>query len=73
MEGQNLIEGGAEVVLLDLQVIAGLQVEPEPVSSGEVAGQAQGGVGGDAALAVNDLVDPASGDADGDRQFGCAP
>jgi len=27
----DLVEGGSEVVLLDLQVVAGLQVEPEPV------------------------------------------
>ena len=39
----NAIEGAAEVVLLDLEVIAGLEVEPEPVGGGKVARQPQRG------------------------------
>jgi len=68
LKGIDLFEGGAKMVLLDLEVVAGLQVEPEPVGGAEVAGQAQRGVRGDASLAVDDLVDPPWRDGDGDRQ-----
>lgn len=40
LERVDLVEEGAEVVLLDLEVVSGLQVEPEPVGRAEVAGQA---------------------------------
>jgi len=53
---------GVEPVFLDLQVIAGLQVQPEPLAGAEVPGQPQRGIRGDAALAVDDLVDLASRD-----------
>jgi len=61
LKGVDLIERGAEVVQANLDIEAGLQVEPEPVGGAEVAGQAQRGVGGDSAFAVNDLVDPTWG------------
>jgi hypothetical protein len=50
------------MVLLELKVVTGLQVEPEPVAGAEVAGQPERGVGGNPTLAVDDLVD--SGVAD---------
>ena len=53
-----LIEG-------DLQVIVGLEVEPELGSCAEVAGEAEGGIGCDGAAGVEDVVDP----GDGDVQF----
>jgi len=64
----SLVEGGPELVLLDLEVVSGLQVEPEAGARAEVAGKAQGGVRGDPALAVDDLVDPAGREADRDCQ-----
>ena len=64
----DLVECGAEVVLLDLEVVAGLQVEPEPVGGAEVAGQPQRRVGGDPTVAVGDLVDPARPDTDRDGE-----
>jgi hypothetical protein len=54
----DLVQGGAEVVLLGLEVVAGLEVGRELVGGAEVAGQAQGG---DAAFAVDDLADPSRG------------
>ena len=56
------------MVLLDLEVVSRLQVEPEPVGRREVSGQPQRGVCGDPALAADDLVDPPWGDTDGDSQ-----
>ena len=63
-ERADAVEFGAESVLLGLQVIAGLQVQPEPLRSAEVPGQLQLGVHSDPALAVNDLVDPPGRDID---------
>ena len=40
----DVIERGAQPVLFHLQVIAGLQVHPEPLRGAEVPGQAQRGV-----------------------------
>jgi hypothetical protein len=55
------MERGAEPVLFDLQVVAGLQVQPEPLGGAEIPGQPQRGVRGNAVLAVDDLVDPPAG------------
>src|ERR1700722_17773018 len=63
-ERADAVEFGAESVLLGLQVIAGLQVQPEPLGSAEVPGQPQRGVRGDPALAVHDLVNPPGRDND---------
>jgi hypothetical protein len=57
-ERADAVELRAEPVFLDLQVVAGLQVYPESLGGAEVPGQPQRGVCGDAALAVDDLVDP---------------
>ena len=57
-ERADAVEFGAQPVFLDLQVITGLQVHPEPLGGAEVPGQPQRGVRGNAALAVDDLVDP---------------
>lgn len=65
-EGLDLVKGVAEPVALDFELVAALQVQPEPFAGAEVPGETQGRVGGDAALAVNDLVDPARGHADRD-------
>ena len=50
------------------QMEAGLEVGPEPVAGAEVAREPQRGVCRDSALAVDDLVDPAGWDADGDGE-----
>jgi hypothetical protein len=39
------------------QVESGLEIEPESIGSSEVTSETQCCVGGDGALAVNDLVD----------------
>ena len=49
----------AQPLLFPLQIIMRLQVEPELRRHLEVAPQAQGGVGGDRALTLDDLVDAA--------------
>lgn len=41
-----------------------LKIQPEAIAGPEVGGEAQGRVGGDGALAVNDLVDPPCRNAD---------
>jgi len=68
LERLDVIECASKAVLFDLEVVAGLKVEPEPVGGREEAGQPQRGVGRDPALAVDDLVDPPPGDTDGDSQ-----
>src|SRR5664280_331965 len=53
----------AEAILLHFEVVARLEVEPEPLRRPEVAGETQGGVGRDRALPVHYLVDPSRRDA----------
>jgi len=57
-QGLDVVECRAKPVLLDLKVVAGLQVYPEPLRGAEVAGVPQGRVSADPALPVDDLVDP---------------
>src|ERR1022692_1093974 len=61
-ERADAVEGGAEPVFLELEVVAGLEVHPESFRGAEVAGEPQRGVGGDAPLAVDDLIDPPTPD-----------
>lgn len=68
LERLDPVECVAEVVLLDLKVEAGLEVEPEPVGGAEVASQPERCVGSDPTLAVHDLVDPTWGHADRDGE-----
>jgi hypothetical protein len=69
-EGVNVAGdfGGARVIG-HLQVVAGLQVHPEGGVVLEVAGEAQGGVGGDAAALVDDIGDARDGDAKVEGEF----
>jgi hypothetical protein len=55
----------SEAVPLDLDLVAALEVQPEPFAGAEVPGESECGVGGDAALAVHDLVDPPRRHTDG--------
>jgi len=54
----DLLESVTEMILLHLQVVAGLEIEPEAVAGAEVAGQAERGVSGHSPRAMHDLVDP---------------
>src|SRR5947207_11591975 len=54
----DALDARAEALFGRLQVVALLQVEPELRRRSEVAGEAQRRVGGDAAQAAHDLVDP---------------
>ncbi len=52
-------------VPLDLEVVVGLDVDPEAVVDAEGLGQAQGRLGRDGTLAPNDLADPRLGECGG--------
>src|SRR3989337_590902 len=56
------------MILLHLQVITGLQIEPEAVRRPEEAREPKCCVSGDAPLAVHDLVDPPRRYTDGHRE-----
>jgi len=57
------VEPVAETVLLDFEVVACLEVDPEALREAEVTRQSEGGVAGNGAFAVDDLVDALGGDA----------
>jgi hypothetical protein len=59
-----LLELGAEVIALDLQIEPCLQVEPEPVTGPKIPGQAERRIRGDRASTMHDLIDAASRHAD---------
>ena len=67
-EGLNLIERGAESVAFDLDVVAILEVQPEALAGAEVSCEPERRVGGDAAFAVDDLVDSSRWHAEGHRK-----
>ncbi len=62
--GPDLCQNGAHRLFCNLSVIMSLQIQPHFSGPSEVAGEAQGGVSGDGALALYDLVDAARGHAD---------
>lgn len=70
----DLVECARESVAFDFELVAALEVEPEPIAGAEVPGEPQCCVGGDPALAVHDLVDAARRytDGDGDAVLGDA-
>ena len=65
-QGFDLVECAGEWVAFDFEFVAALEIESEPFAGTEVAGETNRGVGGDAAFAVHDLVDPARWYTDGD-------
>jgi hypothetical protein len=67
-ERPDFVECRAESVPCDLDVVTVLEVQPEALAGPEVPREPQGGVGGDAPFAVDDLVDSARGNADRYRQ-----
>ena len=60
----NPREDGAHGLLGKLAVVVGLEIEPHFSGPCEVAGEAQGGFGGDGAFALHDLIDATWGHAD---------
>jgi hypothetical protein len=68
VEGSDLGgDGGAGLVEGLLEVVMGLEVEPELRGVPEEPREEEGGVGGDRALAEDDLVDAAGRDSGGLR------
>lgn len=53
-------------------VVLALQIEPELRAVAEVAAEADGGIGGDGAPAIQDVGDAAGGNAKIQRQPACA-
>jgi hypothetical protein len=54
----------AQSVPLYVKVVARLEVQPEPIRGAEVTGEPKGGVSGDGALAVDNLIDASRRNAD---------
>ncbi len=52
-------------VALDFEVVVGLDVDPEPVVDPEGLREPECGIGGDGALAADDLADPGLGESGG--------
>ena len=67
-ERLNFLEDRAEAVACDFDVVAVLEVQPEALAGSEVPGEPQCGVGADAPLAVDDLVDSSGWNPDRHRQ-----
>jgi hypothetical protein len=64
-ENEDLaIEAITEAILLQFQVVMGLQIQPEPIGRLKVPRQSQRRVGGNRALPTDDFVDPPRRDAD---------
>lgn len=59
-----LIEAATQAFQRDFHVVVRLQIEPELRLHVEETSEAQGGVRGDGAAAMDDLVDPSGRDAD---------
>ena len=58
-----------EPLLLDLEIVAGLQVEPEPLRRTKIPGEPERGVCRDRPLTMYDLINPTRGHADILRQL----
>jgi threonine synthase len=69
LQREDSIEHRRQSVPLHFEVITALQVHPEPLGRAEEAGEAEGRIGADAPLAVDDLVDAARWDADRHREL----
>ena len=48
----------SEMISLPLEVVAGLQIQPEPVTRAEIPREPQGAIRADGPGAMHDLVDP---------------
>lgn len=56
-------------ILGESEVVIHLNAQPEGGGVAEVDGEPQGGVGGDASFPVDDLIDPARGNAQGSSEL----
>ena len=54
----------AQLVALDIEIIPGLEIEPETVRRAEIARKPKSGVGSHRASSVDDLIDAARRDTD---------
>jgi hypothetical protein len=59
-----VIESGSQPVLLDLKIVAGLEIHPKPLRGPEITGQTKRRIRGDGTLALDDLVDAPRGNTD---------
>ena len=59
-----LCQSGSEMVPLDLEVVAGLQIQPEPITRAEITREPQSTIRADGPGAMHDLVDPPRRHAD---------
>ena len=67
-ERRDRVECRTKVVALELEVVAGLEVDPEALTRAEEPSEPQGGVRADPSLSVDDLIDPSRRDADRHRE-----
>jgi hypothetical protein len=51
-------QSGSEMIPLHLEVVAGLQIQPEPITRAEIPREPQGAIRADGSRAMHDLVDP---------------
>lgn len=65
-QGNDVVEFVGEGTAFDPEFVFALEVHPELGGVAEVAAESDRGIGGDAAFAVDDLVDASRRDADGD-------
>lgn len=72
LEGEKRLDGLSGFFLGAAQVAESLEVEPELGAGAEEMGEAQGGIAGDAAGAVEDLRDAVGGHAELAGEFGGA-
>jgi hypothetical protein len=61
-------ELGSEAIGFDLEIVRTLKVDPEARGIAKEPSEPEGSVRSDRSLAVDDFVDPASGDAESLRQ-----
>jgi hypothetical protein len=57
-------QSSSEMIALHLEVVAGLQIQPEPITRAEISREPQGAIRADAPGAMHDLVDPSRGHTD---------
>ena len=57
--GHFLSQPTAQAIILDLQVVPGLKIQPKPGRRAEVAREPESRIGRDTSVSVHDLVDPA--------------
>jgi len=64
VSGGDGVKDRTKLILLNFQVVARLEVDPEALARPEVLREAERRVSGDPTLPVNDLIDPTRRNAD---------